>query len=241
MERKDSPQNVIESYRKRQRLAPFLIGALVVLLIVVGIIFLVIWLTGSGGPALSFLNTDTPTPTSTSTPTPVTPTITPSITPTETLTPTVTETPTPSGPFEYTVKEDDTCWGIHEDFDVDLEVLLAINNLGNDCAIKPGDVILIPAPGQELPTATPLPTGLASGTKIEYTVQLGDSLETIASKFSTTVDQILKDNKIDDKNAILAGDVLIIRINIVTPTKTLAPTSTSAATTTLTATLTPVP
>jgi len=237
MERKDSPQNVIESYRKRQRLAPFLIGALVVLLIVVGIIFLVIWLTGSGGPALAFLNTDTPTPTSTSTPTPVTPTITPSITPTETLTPTITETSTPSGPFEYTVEEYDTCWDIAANFEVDFQVLLAINNFGNECPIKPGDVILIPAPGQELPTATPLPTGIAAGTKIEYTIQLGDSLESIASAFNTTVDQILKDNEIEDKNDIRAGDVLIIRINIVTPTRTLAPTSTSEAT----ATLTPAP
>jgi LysM repeat protein len=237
MEGKDSPQNVIESYRKRQRVAPFLIGALVVLLIVVGIIFLVIWLTGSGGPALSFLDTDTPTPTSTSTPTPVTPTITPSITPTETMTPTVTETPTPSGPVEYTVQEDDTCWAIADTYDVDLAVLLAINNFGSDCPIKPGDVILIPAPGQELPTATPFPTGMAAGTKIEYTIQLGDSLESIASKFNTTVDQILKDNKIEDKNDIKAGDVLTIRVNIVTPTKTLAPTSTPA----VTATLTPAP
>ena len=87
-------------------------------------------------------------------------------------------------------------------------------------------MILIPVPGQELPTATPLPTGLPRGTVIDYTVQTGDTLAIIAAKFNSTVDDIIKRNKITDPNKINAGQVLKIAVNLVTPTPTRAPTLT---------------
>ena len=230
MVRKESPQNVIDSYRKKQRATPFLIGSLAVLLAVVGVIILVIWLVGPNRPTISLFTSATPTATETSTPTPVTPTVTPTLTPTETVTPTITTTSTPSAPFEYTVEEDDNCWDISIKFEVEMLVLQAINNFGSECPIVPGQVILIPAPGQVLPTETPLPTGLPRGTKIEYFVKMGDTLDTIASKFNSTIEVIMADNDIKDANTIFVGQKLIIQINLVTPTVTLAPTSTPAVT-----------
>lgn len=227
---KSSPQNVIDKYHKRQRSMPFILGGLAVLLVVVGIIILVVWLTGPGNSISGLFATDTPTPTATNTNTPVTPTLTATITPTETLTPTITYTTTPSGPFEYTVLENDNCWDIAAKFEVDLQVLQAINNFGTACPIVPGQVILIPAPGQSLPTETPLPTGLAAGTKIEYTIKTGETLAIIAARFNTTVDIIMKDNDIKNENSIQAGQVITIRINMVTPTITLAPSSTKTVT-----------
>jgi LysM repeat protein len=231
---KSSPQNVIDSYRKKQRSLPFILGGLAVLLVVVGIIILVVWLTGDknggGNPLSGLFASDTPTATATPTVTPVTPTSTPTITPTETMTPTITETPTPSGPFEYTVLEDDNCWDIAVKFEVDVQVLQAINNFGTACPIVAGQVILIPAPGQTLPTETPLPTGLAAGTRIEYTIKTGETLAIIASRFNTTVDAIMQDNDIEDENTIQAGQVLTIRVNLVTPTITLAPSATRTLT-----------
>ncbi|NMC81130.1 MAG: LysM peptidoglycan-binding domain-containing protein [Chloroflexi bacterium] len=230
---KDSPQSVIESYRRRQRMMPFLVGGLAVLLVLVGIVILVVWFIGPNRPAFSLFASATPTATETPTPTATMPTPTASWTPTITETPTPEATLTPSGPFEYTVEEDDNCWQIAEKFAVDFNVLLALNNFGGDCPIKPGDKILIPAPNQELPTATPLPTDIVRGTKIEYTVQVGDTIDSIASKFSSTRDAILTENKIDDANTILAGQKLIIPVNIATATVTLVPTSTSAASATV--------
>jgi LysM repeat protein len=118
-------------------------------------------------------------------------------------------------------------------------VLLAINNFGSSCPIKPGDKILIPAVDTQLPTETPIPADIGRGTKINYIVKLGDSMDGIASKFNTTVEDILLQNKIDDANTLFAGQELIIRVNLVTPTPTIAPTSTTAATTVPTATVAP--
>jgi LysM repeat protein len=226
---KDDPQNMIESFKKRQKVMPFLIWGLVAVLVVAGLIFLVTWLTdGSGG--FSLFATATPTPTATFTPTPVTPTSTPTLTPTVTETPEPTMTSTPTGPFEYTVQENDNCWGIAQEFEVDINVLLALNNFGGTCPIKPGDKILIPTKDQQLPTETPLPTDFVPGTKIEYTIKVGDSLDTIASRFNTTVESILTENKLEDANKIFAGQLLIIRAYIVTATPTVPPTSTTAPT-----------
>ncbi|MEA3397189.1 MAG: LysM domain-containing protein, partial [Chloroflexota bacterium] len=168
MSKKDA-KNVISSYRKKQKLGPYIIGAIAILLAIAGITLLIIYLVGGGeGTKLGLFSTDTPTPTATFTPTPVTPTATATMTPTATNTPTVTPTNTPNAPFEYEVQEGDNCTMIAEEFEVDIEVLLALNNLTSSCFITPGQTILIPAPGQELPTATPLPTDIAPGTQIKY-------------------------------------------------------------------------
>jgi len=228
LEDKD-PQEFIESYRKKQQWMPFVLGGIAVILVVAGIVVLVMSMSGSGG--ISLFATKTPTPTITYTPTPITPTATLTLTPTVTDTPEPTVTLTPSGPFEYTVLENDSCWDIAIKYEVDINVLLALNNFGSGCPIKPGDKILIPAPNQKLPTETPLPTNIARGTKIEYVLKSGDSLDMVAAKFNSTIEAILKENKIAeaDANKIYAGEKIIVPVNLVTATPTLAPTSTSAA------------
>jgi LysM repeat protein len=239
---KSSPQSVIDSYKRRQQMMPFVVGGLAVLLVAIGIIILVVWFTGSNRPAIGLFSSPTPTATDTPTVTPVTPTITFTMTSTETLVPTETVTPTPSGPFEYEVLEQDNCWDIAIKFEVDLDVLLALNNFGNQCPISPGNRILIPAPGQELPTETPIPSDLARGTKIEYQIKVGETLAIIAGKFNSTVDEIVRETNVyyrannlpilEDLNKIQAGQIIIVPANIVTPTPTLGPTSTTAATAT---------
>lgn len=223
---KDSPQSVIDSYRKRQQMLPVMIWGLVVLLVVVGLIILITWFVGPGKGSIALFASPTPTATNTNTPTPTVPSATPTLTPTETLTPTATETPTPSGPFEYTVQEGDTCWDIAVKYEVSLDVLLALNNFGNACPIKPGDKILVPVKGQELPTETPLPSDFPRGQKIEYTVKTGERLADIAARFNSTIDAIIKENKLTDANNIFAGQKLVIPVNIVTATPTRVPTRT---------------
>jgi len=242
MSKKDA-KNVISSYRKKQKLGPYIIGAIAILLAIAGIVLLIVYLTGGGsGMQISLFKSKTPTPTETPTPTPVTPTATATMTFTPTLTPTITFTPTPNAPFEYEVQEGDNCFDIAAEFEVDIEVLLALNNLTGGCFITPGETILIPAPGQELPTPTPLPDDIAAGTLIEYTVRPDDSLYALAEQFLSTVERIIQEtnkyraaNNLDameDANDIKIGDILVIPVRIVTPvptaTNTLAPTATQA-------------
>lgn len=224
---RQSPQDVIDSYNKKKPFLPILIAILAIVLVLIGIAIIAMWLTG-GGISFNPLKKE-PTPTSTMPPTPV---ISPTATyvPTETPTPTLTISPTPSGPFEYEVKENDNCWDISIKFEVDLETLLAINNFQNGtCPIYPGLKIKIPAPGTTLPTPTAIPPNTKSGTKITYKVQTGDSLQSIASKFNSTVDDITRQNKFVDPNNITPGIEIIVRWGIVTPTPTFAPTSTLAS------------
>jgi LysM repeat protein len=245
MYRKDSPQSVIDSYRRRQQMAPYFMAGLAILLVAVGIVILVVWFSKNGKIVSPIAQAASPSPTITSsaTVTPVPPTATVTNTPTITYTPTTAETPTPTGPFEYTVQEGDTCWDIAVKNKVDVEVLQTLNNFGLDCPINPGDKIMIPLEGSTLPTFTPFPTDVR-GVKIEYYVQSGDTLALLASRYNSTVDAILKENKIEDANKINVGDKLMIPVNIVTPTATRASTITNTPggpTLTNTPTVTPTP
>ncbi|OIN89507.1 MAG: hypothetical protein AUJ21_09605, partial [Anaerolineae bacterium CG1_02_58_13] len=96
--------------------------------------------------------------------------------------------------------------------------------------IYPSQQIWIPNPDMRRDTATPIPAELGRGTRLFYTVLPGDTLAGIAAKFNSTVDAImaLPENKIKitDPNALQAYDVIIIPVNMITPTFTRLPTST---------------
>ena len=256
MSEKDSPKDVIDAYRKKQARSqkmPTFIFVIAALLIIAGAAAIIFWVTSEDKPQISLsalFASDTPTPTETVTPSPIPPTITPSLTPTEpppTETPTISLTPTISGPFIYTVEEGDSLYSIAERFGVDILVLIEANRerLALDPAnpiIKVGDEILVPPAGTELSTPTPLPEGLPRGTRIEYMVQSGDTLAAIALKFNSTVEDILEQNdELEDANSIFPGQVLIIRVNLVTPVPTTAETEAPASTPGTIATLTPTP
>ena len=228
---RQSPQNVMDSYQKKKPFLPIFLAILAALLVIIGIVIIVLWITG-GGFSMKLFSKE-PTATSTMPPTPVM-SATPTFIPTESPTPTVTISPTPSGPFEYEVEENDTCYDIALKFEVDLETLLAINNFEDGtCPIYPGEKIKVPSPDQTLPTATPIPDDIESGSEIVYSVQSGDSLASIASEFNSTIDDIIARNtgKFEDEEtySLSIGMQLTVRVNIVTPTPTFAPTSTLAA------------
>jgi len=225
MSDKGSAQNVIDSYRKRrQSTTPFLIGGAAIVLIAVGIVVLVLWLTGSSGPSLSFMASPTPTSTETATPTATaTASPMPTSTSTVTLTPTASATPTASGPFIYVVVEGDTLDSIAAQFNINVLVLMALNSM-TDSLIRVGDELLIPNPDLALDTPTPIPTGWR-GT-IEYRIAVGDTLELIAQQFFSTVESIMEENEIENANEIFVGQIIMVRVNIATP----VPTSTSRPT-----------
>ena len=237
MQRKNSPQYVINSYQKKRRIGPFLIWGLAGVIFGCGILLLVLWFRGGGGSLNigslgSIFASATPTATETFTPTPTVPTNTPTMTPTETETPTPTLTPTPEGPQLYTVQEGDNCWSIISEFGVPLDLFLAINNLPSNCPLNIGDEVVIPAPDQEMPTSTPIPLEqYTTGQRIEYTVEVNDSYNGIASKFNTTLESLQRLNDIEDITDFPQfGQVLQIAVNLVTPTPTPVPTYTEVPT-----------
>jgi len=244
MDNKKSTRSVIDKYRRRrQQNQVFIVWGGAVLLILIGIILLVVWLTGPSRPLATLFATETPTPTLT-----YTPTLTSTPTETPTITATFTETPTPTrnAPYTYTVQEGDFLATIVENQnlgDDGVALILLLNPYNEETGtgidpttqiIYPGQEILLPYPGMPLPTATPIPADLQRGTKLTYTVQAGDTLAGIASLFNSTVDDIITENKLDDPNAIFVGQQLIIPANLVTATATFPPTSTAAASATAT-------
>ncbi len=214
-----SAAEVIDAYRRRrERMVPFLLGALAVVLLVVGVFLVVIWFTGDSPPALpAFLRSDTETPEPTRTPQPATATLEPS----QTSEP--SETPTPTGPITYVVEEGDSLDSIADQFGVSIDQLIAANNLVDPNNIGVGSQLIIPDPESELPTETPLPETLVPGTTIEYVVKSGDSLLAIAVRFNSTVDAISEANDLDPTEVLFVGLKLIIQVNIVTPVPTDTP------------------
>ncbi len=234
-----SPQEVIDSYRKRrgnqsQTWQTVLIFVIVTLLLVAGTGFLVFWLTGTELSIGSIFPSDTPTPTNTPPPTPVTPTATPTPLPTNTPTPpntpTATLTPTRSGPVTYLVEEGDNLYYIAEKFEVDLYTLIVVNRDRDDYNLDPvnpyilvGDEILIPAPGMILPSPTPIPLDAAPGMIVEYTVRPGDSVQSIALKLRSTEEDILERNEFIEEyqdGLLYVGQVINVRVNLSTPVPT---------------------
>lgn len=221
--------NTINSFRKKRQLRGQLMMYGSIALVVLGLILLIYWLTRPDQPLGQYFATDTPTATVTST---ATGTSTPTLTPTITETPTVTVTATPSEPFPYTIQEGDSLEGLSQRFNLGPEGPQLIY-YENQELLEPsggvifvGQTILIPLPGSVLPTTTPIPPNLPRGTLIEYTVLPGDTLAGIAVRFNSIVEDIIAENELADPNALGAGDVLQIPVNLVTPTATLPSTST---------------
>lgn len=229
------PSGMIGSYRKRNRSRQNMITIIASVLLLGGLALLIYWMTLPGKPINLLLATETPTPTLTFTPTN---TNTPTPTFTETPSPTITVTPTFSAPFTYTVQDGDSLAVIAEKFvlgDDAIPLIILLNPFNPETGVGidpttqiviPGQVILLPNPDMQLPTATSIPPNLPRGTKLEYTVASGDSLGAIADKFNSTIEAIIEENNITNPNSLFVGQVLQIPVNLVTPTATRPPTST---------------
>jgi LysM repeat protein len=227
----------IESYRKRRnQFTPLILGGLAVLLVIVGIIIVVTSMRGGGLAKL--IATKTPTPTITPLPTD-----TPTLTTTSTITPTPTITPTatPSSVYDYIVQEGDNLYTIIEAKGLTVNDLILIYLLNPDIDpatgfITVGQTIKLPPPNYPLPTSTPIPTGLAPGSRITYLVMPGDSLGSIANQFNSTIEAIVAANKTlleDGEDSIIyPGEQLLVPINLVTAVPTKSPTYTPTVTAT---------
>ena len=103
----------------------------------------------------------------------------------------------PTGQTQYVVKPGDTLYKIASLYGVSVSAIVAANNLVNPNLIYPNQVLVIPA---STPTTSTL----------RYTVQAGDTLYRIATKYGVSVSAIVAANNIADPNLIRPGQVLII-------------------------------
>ncbi len=157
------------------------------------------------------------------TPTSDTITLAPSLAPTVIRTFPVTSSPTYkptntavpiSSVLTYTVRADDTLFGIALQYGTTVIAIKSTNGLTSD-NIFPGDVLTIPASTTVIATL-PTPT---SGNQTSHVVVSGETLISIAERYGTTVEAIQSANGLTS-DAIQAGQDLIIpaRGNTVKPT-----------------------
>lgn len=97
----------------------------------------------------------------------------------------------------YTVKAGDTLYGISNQFGVSVTELANINNVKAE-TLKIGQVLNIP-----------VSSGTNPNNMFMYTVKSGDTLYSIARKYGTTVDEIIKLNNLKNTN-LSVGKVLRI-------------------------------
>ncbi|MCT3427334.1 LysM peptidoglycan-binding domain-containing protein [Limosilactobacillus fermentum] len=95
----------------------------------------------------------------------------------------------------YTVQSGDTLSGIADKFGTTYQILAAINGIGDPNQIFPGQVLKV--------------TGTASQESTYY-VQAGDTLSSIATKFGTTVSNLVSINHISNPNVIYVGQKIYV-------------------------------
>jgi LysM repeat protein len=224
-----------------ESVSPWVMVTGIVLLIVVvcAVLFFLL-----GGAARFFAAAPTPTATR---PNAFTPPIT--IIPVTLPPPTATPAPT-IATVKYKVKQGDNLIEIAAKYKVTVQAIMTANGMKNDTIHVGDDLIIplptpIPVPGTKTPspssgTPTPLSqesppsTAVAAETPgvIYHLVQRGDSLSTIASTYSTTVDTIRIANQLTS-DFLSVGQSLTIPVGAWTPTP--APTFTPQTTATPTA------
>jgi LysM repeat protein len=224
--------------RRRARMFPAILAGIALLIILAFVVLMVAIIPGARSLGIGVTDTPTVTITATITPSPTTPA--PTNTPEDTPTVTNTAGPSPTATQHiYTVVEGDSLFTIAEQFGSNVCLMMALNNIADAGSLSVGQQLIIPTGEEELPTPTPLPTGLPRGARLEYVVQCGDTLDSIAAQFNSTGTDIATENDIDDPLSIQIGQVLIVRVNIATPTPTATftntPPGTAAATETPTA------
>ena len=178
----------------------------------------------------------------------------PAVTPTPTPTPTPTVTPSPSptataaAEQTYKVVSGDTLNAIAAKFGVSATLLQTYNNITDPRLLRIGQVLKIPgtastatATPTQTPTPTPTPTPTVTAepqpevaAEVEYRVQSGDTLWSIASKFGLSMARLQEYNSISNAAYIRVGQLLKI------PTSTSEVVAEAASTPTASATPEPV-
>ena len=106
----------------------------------------------------------------------------------------------PSSGQKYKVRNGDTLWDIARRFGTTTSNIRRLNQLGPSSRIYPGQVLEV--------------SGQGGGSKyVIHTVRRGDTLDSIARKYRTSISRIRVSNNIDDPDMLMVGDNLKIYLN----------------------------
>ncbi|HEX9744772.1 MAG TPA: LysM peptidoglycan-binding domain-containing protein [bacterium] len=105
-------------------------------------------------------------------------------------------------PLHYRVESGDNPWLIARKFNMNLQVLLAYNNLDSDSVLHIGDEILVPSSGAELSSR--------SLNWTEHTIASGDTLSEIAETYGVPLAAILEANNLTRNNTLRVGQAIRI-------------------------------
>jgi len=183
---------------------PAALAAIVVVLAIGAVAIYALLQSGATGASLV-----TPTAEGTTT---ATATITPTATELPTGTPIPTETPLP--PFDYTVRQGETCGLLAAQFKVSVQSIIIANQLSSECFVSVGQPLKIP-----YPTATPAPPPTAIPNEATqtfqacetatYIVQANDTLSTISLNYNVPQDAIKFWNGLSTDNVLLGTSLVI--------------------------------
>jgi LysM repeat protein len=110
----------------------------------------------------------------------------------------------------HTVDSGDTLSEIADEYDVSLHTLFALNGLGPDSVLYPGDVLLLSGDEEADTEADAAPSEDESPAARTHTVRPGDSLGRIAAHYGVPLETVFELNGLDRSSVIYPGDVLLL-------------------------------
>ncbi|THB69437.1 MAG: LysM peptidoglycan-binding domain-containing protein [Desulfovibrio sp.] len=123
-----------------------------------------------------------------------------------------TSTASSASGSSYLVRRGDTLGHLSERFGVSTAQLLATNGLSSPESLRAGQRIVIPnrEPEAEVSLETHNTSSLR---KLEYLVRSGDTLWTIAQRFSVSTDDLLEWNNLTARAVLHPGDTITVYLN----------------------------
>jgi LysM repeat protein/uncharacterized protein YvpB len=113
----------------------------------------------------------------------------------------------------YRVQPGDTLWSVAEEFGVDPDAILAASWVADPPNLQPGDVIVIPDPGQspnEAAEEAAANEGSSPWVAAAYYVERGDTIEAIAAAFAVDLDALIAFNGLDNPDLLNVGQRILI-------------------------------
>ncbi len=144
-------------------------------------------------------------------------TATPTTTPRPSATRPAAETPTPTAPSEpvkHTVKPGDTLIAIAAAYNTSVKDIADANSMKANGLLRIGQELLIPIAG---PSGGPGPTATAEGGALMYVVQSGDTISSIAVRYSSQMNWIMEANNIKPGEVLHIGRPLLVPLSASTP------------------------
>lgn len=113
---------------------------------------------------------------------------------------------------EYRVRRGDTLFSIAQRFNMTVQQLRTVNNLGRNSIIRPGDRLRVVVAERSKTAMSGAAEEHSSNGVIQYRIRPGDTLERIASRHQVPIQDLIRWNGIASADDIAAGETLKIQV-----------------------------